>query len=158
MDTNANASTTYKYLFMVCVHYGWEASTYTKDIMSMRTGCSSSLNLTKRDSVLVPTKSCLAHNYEVTAKESVHCRKNLRLDGEDMAQANVMLAELPQTGEMCEALVVSRFLRGLDLTSTPFISSNINAFKGACRRLGQKWAKAAVQIVTILSVLRKMTR
>ncbi len=95
----------------------------------MRTGCSSILNLTKREAVLDPTKACLAHNYEVTAKESVHCRKNLRLNGEDMAQANVMLAVLPQTGDMCEALVVS---------STPFISSNINAFKAACRRLGQK--------------------
>ncbi len=61
-----------------------------------------------------------------------------------------------QTGVICEAPVVSRFLR--DLTSTPFISSNSNAFKAACRRLGQKWAKAGVQSVTILSVLRKMTR
>ncbi len=36
--------------------------------------------------------------------ESVHYKKNLRLDGEDMDQANVMLAVRPQTEDMREAL------------------------------------------------------
>ncbi len=37
--------------------------------------------------------------------KSVHYRKNLRLDGEDMEQANVMLVVRPQTEDMREALV-----------------------------------------------------
>ncbi len=111
MDTNANTPTKYKYLSMGCEYYGKPASTSTKYVKALRAGCSSILNLTKRETVLVPTKSCQAHNYKVTAKESVHCRKNLWLDGEDMAEANVMLAVLPQAGDVCEALAVSRFLR-----------------------------------------------
>ncbi len=106
---NANAPTKYNYLSMVCVQYGQPVSTCTKDVKSMRTGCSSIFNLTKRGAVLVPTKSHMAHNQEVNAKESVHYRKNLRLDGKDMEQANVMLAVRPQTEDMREALVGERF-------------------------------------------------
>ncbi len=63
----------------------------------MRTGCSFIFNLTKRGAVLVLTKLNMAQNHEVNAKKSVHYRKNLRLDGEDMEQANVMLVVQPQT-------------------------------------------------------------
>ncbi len=51
----------------------------------------------------------MAHNHEVNAKEYVHYGSNLRLDGEDMEQANVMLAVRPQTENMREALVGERF-------------------------------------------------
>ncbi len=105
----ANAPTKYNYLSMVCVQYGQPVSTCTKDVKSMRTGCSSIFNLTRRRAVLVPTKSYMAQNQEVNAKESVYYRKNLRLDGEDMEQANVMLAVQPQTEDMREALVGERF-------------------------------------------------
>ncbi len=79
MDTNANAPMKYKYLSIVCVHYGQPASTPTKDVKSMRTGCFSIFNLTKRGVVLVPTNSYMAYNHEV--------------NGEEMEQANVMLAD-----------------------------------------------------------------
>ncbi len=54
-------------------------------------------------------KSYMAHNHEVNAKEYIHYGSNLRLDGEDMEQANVMLAVRPQTEDMREALVGERF-------------------------------------------------
>ncbi len=79
---------------MVCVHYGQPASTCTKDVKSMRTGCYSIFNLTKRGAVLVPTKPHMAYNHEVNAKKFVHYRTNFWLDGEDMEQAKVMLVRV----------------------------------------------------------------
>ncbi len=105
MDTNANAPTKHKYLSLMCVSYGQPASTSTQDVSSMTRDCPSTFNLTKRRALLVSTTPYMARNQEVNAKKSVYYRKNLRLDDEDMGQANVMLTVRPQTGDMREALV-----------------------------------------------------
>ncbi len=52
---------------------------------------------------MVPTKSYMAHNHFVNAKVSVLYRKSLRLDGEDMEQANVMPVVLLQTEDIRKA-------------------------------------------------------
>ncbi len=104
MDMNGNAPVKFKSLCMVCIHYDQPASTSTKDVKSMKRNCASIFNLTKHEALLVPTKPYMGHNHEVNSKESVHYRTNLRLDGEDTEQANVMLVVRPQTENIHEAL------------------------------------------------------
>ncbi len=55
VDINANAPVKYKSLSMACVHYGQPASMSIKYAKSMRRGCSSIFNLTKRGAFLDPT-------------------------------------------------------------------------------------------------------